>query len=53
VPREQAARKLERLSSPYASAALQNEIVDAVGRLEELEVAELMALLARVAPAVP
>jgi 2-methylcitrate dehydratase len=40
--------KLERLSTPYASATLRREIVDAVAHLETIQVRDLMRLLAQV-----
>jgi 2-methylcitrate dehydratase len=45
---ETVVQKFERLSGPYADAALRREIVEAVQRLEHLQVEELMRLLARV-----
>jgi 2-methylcitrate dehydratase len=45
---ETVVQKFERLSGPYADAALRREIVDAIERLEHLQVRELTRLLARV-----
>lgn len=45
---ETVVQKFERLSSPYADAALRQEIVEAVAHLEDLQVKALMRLLARV-----
>ena len=40
--------KFEGLSAPYTDASLRREIVEAVARLEDLQVADLVSLLARV-----
>jgi 2-methylcitrate dehydratase len=45
---ETVVRKFERLCAPYTDAALRQEIVEAVERLEHLQVEDLMRLLARV-----
>jgi 2-methylcitrate dehydratase len=45
---ETVVQKFERLSAPYADVALRQEIVEAVERVENLQVEELMRLLARV-----
>ena len=41
-------RKFEHLSEPYTDAALRKNIVDAVTHLEDITVAELVELLAKV-----
>jgi 2-methylcitrate dehydratase len=48
MPWEIVAHKFERLSAGHADAALRREIVEAVARLEELQVGDLMALLSRI-----
>jgi 2-methylcitrate dehydratase len=45
---EAALEKFERLSGPFASAALQSSIVDAVKNLESVQIRELTALLKEV-----
>jgi len=45
---ETVVHKFERLSAGHADTALQREIVEAVARLEELQVGDLMGLLSRV-----
>jgi 2-methylcitrate dehydratase len=45
---ETVVQKFERLSSPYADAALRREIIDAVAHLESIEVSDLTRLLAQV-----
>jgi 2-methylcitrate dehydratase len=45
---ETVVQKFERLSSPYADTTLRQEIVESVERLENLQVEDLMRLLARV-----
>lgn len=40
--------KFQRLSQPYADASLQREIIEAVAKLENILVVELMRLLAKV-----
>ncbi len=47
---ESIVEKFDRLSSPFADRVLRREIADAVRDLENLPVADLMALLAKVAP---
>jgi 2-methylcitrate dehydratase len=42
--------KFHWLGEPFADAALRNEIIDAVHRLEEIPVAELAGLLGQVSP---
>ena len=42
------AGKFERLSSPYASPALQRQIIDAVDNLETIQVADLVKLLGEI-----
>jgi MmgE/PrpD C-terminal domain len=44
---ETVVQKFERLSAPYTDTALRREIVEAVERLEHLQVEELMRRLAR------
>jgi 2-methylcitrate dehydratase len=41
-------RKFDNLSSPYADPSLRREIAEAVPRLEEIQVADLMRMLAKV-----
>jgi len=41
-------QKFDNLSSPYADASLRREIAEAVPRLEEIQVADLMKMLAKV-----
>jgi 2-methylcitrate dehydratase len=41
-------QKFERLSAPYADATLRREIVDATGKLEGIQIADLTRLLTRV-----
>ncbi len=48
MPWERAAEKFQRLSAPYVGPDLQTEIIDAVGSLERLQIADLMQLLARI-----
>jgi 2-methylcitrate dehydratase len=43
-------QKLHWLGEPFADAALRAEIIDAVGRLDEISVAELAGLLGAVSP---
>lgn len=45
---EAALAKFEQLSEPYAPAPLRRDIPDAVAHLEDTEISELMALLAKV-----
>jgi 2-methylcitrate dehydratase len=45
---ETVVKKFERLSAGHAPASLQQEIVDAVARLDTIQVADLMRLLAKV-----
>ncbi|HEY7779620.1 MAG TPA: MmgE/PrpD family protein, partial [Ktedonobacterales bacterium] len=51
MPWERVAAKFHRLAAPYADAALRGAIVEAVANLEAISTAELVARLARVAPA--
>ena len=48
MPWDQVVQKFDGLAAPYADAGLRQQIVDAVGRLEQVPVADLMQLLARV-----
>ncbi len=45
---ETVAAKFDRLSAPFADRSLRGEIIDSVGMLENLSVADLMVLLAKV-----
>jgi len=45
---ETVVHKFERLSADHAEPFLQREIVEAVARLEELQVGDLMGLLSRI-----
>jgi 2-methylcitrate dehydratase len=47
VSRQTVAKKFEDLSRPYAGKSLGREIIDAVSRLESIQVAELTHLLAQ------
>ncbi len=40
--------KFDKLSSPYADPSLRREIGEAVPRLEEIQIADLMRMLAKV-----
>lgn len=46
--RETVAGKFERLAAPYVGDSLRREIIDAVSRLDSIDVCDLMQLLARV-----
>jgi len=48
MPWDQVVQKFDGLAAPYADAGLRQQIVDAVGRLEQVPVADLMQLLASV-----
>lgn len=48
---ETAVEKFQLLSQAHTTAALREQIVKSVGKLEEIEVRELMGLLGQVAPA--
>jgi 2-methylcitrate dehydratase len=45
---ETVVQKFERLSTPYTSPSLRQEIVDAVANLEKIQVADLTKLLAHI-----
>ncbi|TAK28656.1 MAG: MmgE/PrpD family protein [Chloroflexota bacterium] len=45
---ETTVQKFEQLATPYADASLRGQIVDTVGRLEEINVVDLTTLLAKV-----
>ncbi len=48
MPWEKVVEKFERLSRPYADSALRQEIIQAVSNLEELQVADLTSVLAKI-----
>jgi len=48
MPWDRVVQKFDGLAAPYADSGLRQQIVDAVGRLEQVPVADLMQLLASV-----